>query len=231
MRKLPVLASAVATTLATSTADAAVISSMQLTQFVSYSNGGSSAGNIGSSTAAFQYDDVAGLLTQTVGTFNVRFTISPSTTLFRHSITGLVIGNGGAAGASTYVCTEGNFGVNVGASLCGNYSFGNNFVNESTVTWGPGTVSSRIIGGDDMALGLEQSVAGYDDFTTISWNGSTLVLANTRCGGTPCAPSAGANSGFRMTLLAPVPVPVPVAAWLFGGALAALGLVKRRAIR
>ena len=59
-------------------------------------------------------------MTQTGGTINARATTAPTTTLFRQFITGLVIGNGGAASAASFSCVEGNFGANVGASICGN---------------------------------------------------------------------------------------------------------------
>jgi hypothetical protein len=224
-RRPTLLATAVVTALAGGTADSAVVS-LQLTQVQLYSNSGPSTANITSSTASFDYNDVTSVLSQTGGTFNARFTITPTTTLFRHSITGLVIGNAAAAGAASFVCAEGNFGAGVGASICGNYNFGANFVNQSTVSWGPGTATSRTIGGDDGALGAQQSIADYDLFNTVSWNGTTLVIANTRCGaGTACAPSPTANGGFAMTLQA---IPVPAAAWLFGGALGALGFARRR---
>lgn len=97
-------------------ADAAVFV-VTLQQVHIYSNGGTAgtAGNITSSTATWTYDDMTGLLAQAAGVFNVRFTTAPTSTLYRTSITGLVIGNGGPVSASTYVCTEGNFGANVGA--------------------------------------------------------------------------------------------------------------------
>ncbi len=121
-------------------ADAALYTAT-LTQVLTYSNNGTSgtAGNITSSTATFNYDSVTNLLTQTGGLFNLRLTTAPTTTLYRTSITGLVIGNSAAASAATYACTEGNFGTGVGASICGNYNFGANFTNQSTTTWGPGT--------------------------------------------------------------------------------------------
>ena len=135
-----------------SVADAATYTA-SLTSILVYSNNGTggSPSNISSSTATFSYDDVTNLLSQTGGTVNQRVTTAPTSTLYRVFITGLVMGNGGAASAATYSCTEGNFGGNVGASICGNYVFGANFASNSTTTWGPGTAVSRTIGGDDAA--------------------------------------------------------------------------------
>jgi len=216
-RNASALAAAIAATLGVSAVDAATYTAT-LTSVTSYSGSGSSAGNITSSTATFEYDDVTTLLSQTGGTFNVRFTITPTTTLFRHSITGLVIGDGAAAAASTYACTEGNFGGNVGASLCGNYNFGGNFANESTVTWGPGTATARTTGGDDMALGPQQSLAAYNAFNELSWVGTTLTLSNAVCNplapgnASGCATTGGANSGYTWTLSAVEQAPnLPVA--------------------
>ena len=39
---------------------------------------------------------------------------------------------------ASFVCTEGNFGLSVGVSLCGNYHFGGNFIDESTIDLGSG---------------------------------------------------------------------------------------------
>jgi len=226
---------AIAATLGAAAADAATYSAT-LTGVASFSGNGSSAGNISSSTATWSYDDVSGLLSQTGGTYNVRFTTAPTSTLFRHLITGLVIGNGGAASATTYTCAEGNFGGNVGASLCGNYNFGANFVNESTATWGPGTATARTTGGDDMALGPQQSISAYSYFATVSWVGTTLILSNASCNpfapgnANGCATTGGANTGYTWTLNAgPQVVPVPAAVWLFGSALGLLGAARRRA--
>ncbi|GMW08210.1 MAG: hypothetical protein AMXMBFR8_30060 [Nevskiales bacterium] len=227
---------AIAATLGATAADAASYTAT-LTSVATYSGNGSSAGNITSSTATFSYDDVTNLLTQTGGTFNVRFTTAPTSTLYRHSITGLVMGNGGAASASTFACTEGNFGGNVGASICGNYSFGANFANESSASWGPGTATARTMGGDDMALGPVQGIASYDSFVTISWVGTTLTLSNASCNpfapgnANGCATLGGKNTGMSWVLNAgpQAVVPVPAAVWLFGSALGLLGAARRRA--
>ncbi|MBL8200636.1 MAG: VPLPA-CTERM sorting domain-containing protein [Chromatiales bacterium] len=192
-----------------------------------WSNSGLSAGNITSSTATWSYDDVTSVMTQTGGLLNARFTVAPTTTLFRTSITGLVVGNGGAAAASTYVCTEGNFGAGVGASICGNYNFGGDLVNDSSVTYGPGTASARTLGGDDAALGPQQSLADLDGLNTVSWVGTNLTLSNAACTGSPsaCAATGGFNSGYRLVFQV---VPVPAAVWLFGSGLALLGVARRR---
>ena len=221
-----------------STAEAATYTAT-LKADASYAGAGSAAAGLGSSTATWSYDDVTSLLSQTGGAFNARFTIVPTTTLFRHSITGLVIGNGAAAAASTYLCTEGNFGGNVGASLCGNYNFGGNFLNESSTTWGPGTAAARTTGGDDMAIGAQQSIAAYNGFSLVSWSGTTLILSNAVCnplapGNTNgCATLGGLNEGFTWTLAAGPQlggVPVPAAVWLFGSALGLLGAARRRVV-
>jgi hypothetical protein len=232
MKNKAILATAVATAVGgmSQAADAAVYNAT-LTQVLTYSNNGTAgtAGNISSSTATWTYDDVTGLLTQTGGLFNNRVTTSPTTTLYRTSITGLVIGNGGAASASTYACTEGNFGTGVGASICGNYTLGANFVNESTTTWGPGTAATRTIGGDDAASGPQQSIAALDGMNTVSFNGTTLVMANKTCTG-PCAtlPAGAFNNGQQWTLSTTV-VPIPATAWLLGTGL--LGVAGRKFLR
>jgi len=225
---------AVTATLGAAAADAATYTAT-LTQVASWTGGGSSAGNISSSTATWSYDDVTGLLSQTGGTFNVRFTITPTTTLFRHIATGLVIGNAGAAAATSYACAEGNFGATVGASICGNYNFGANFINESAATWGPGMAVARTLGGDDVALGPQQSVAQYNNFTTVSWVGTTLTLSNAACNpfapgnAIGCATLGAYNTGYTWVLNAgPQVVPLPAAAWLFGSALAGLLSAARR---
>lgn len=221
------LAAAVGATAAEAATYVAVLKSVN-----SYAGAGSSAGNITSSTATWSYDDATGLLSQTGGIYNERFTIVPTTTLFRHTITGLTIGAGGAASASAYTCTEGNFGGNVGASLCGNYNFGANFLNESTATWGPGTATGRTVAGDDVAIGDMQSVAAYDGFDFVSWIGTTLTLSNATCNlsapgnANNCATLGGLNQGYTWTLEADIPL--PAAAWLLGPAVLAAGRFARR---
>ncbi len=233
MKNKAILATAVATAVGgvSGAADAATVNAT-LTQVLVYGNQATagSVGNITSSTATFSYDTDTGLLSQTGGTFNMRQTTSPTTTLFRTFITGLVMGNGGAASAATYSCTEGNFGTNVGASICGNYNLGANFANESTTTWGPGTAISRTIGGDDIELGPQQSIASLDGMSTISWVGTSLILANKTCTGACLTTVGGFNNGQQWTLNAVnAVVPIPATAWLLGTGL--LGVAGRKFLR
>jgi len=235
MKNKTILATAVATAVGgvSGTADAATYLAT-LTQVLTYSNNGTAgtAGNITSSTATWTYDDVTNLLTQTGGTFNNRVSTAPTTTLYRTLTTGLVIGNGAAASATTFVCSEGNFGNGVGASICGNYNLGGNFVNESTATWGPGTATSRTMGGDDVVVGDQQSISGLDGFNTISFNGTTLVLRNASCstagaGLVNCTNPGAFNVGQQWTMA--TVVPIPATAWLLGTGL--LGVAGRRFLR
>jgi len=156
-----------------------------LTGVASYSNSGTSAVDISSSTATFSYDDTTNLVTQTGGVYNGRLSIVPNvSTLFRHTITGLVMGNGGAASATSYLCINGNFGQTISfANLCGNYTFGGNFIEESTISYGPGTAYARTIGGDDMIAvnnmgGIQQNISQLDGMTSAGLVGALLVLSN-----------------------------------------------------
>jgi hypothetical protein len=195
MKKPMFLATAVAAALADA-ADAATVG-VVVQSLTSHSSSGTSAANISSSTARWMYDTDTGLLSQRSGLFNARFNIAPTTTLFRHSVTGLVVGGGGSASATSFACAEGNFGATVGASICGNYNFGANYINESSISYGPGTAASRTLGGDDMSIGAQQSVAAYNATAQISWAGTSLVLSN-----------ATPTSGYTWTLsLAPPPPP------------------------
>ncbi len=213
------LAVAVAATLggASTAADAAIHTAV-LTGVTTYSTNGSAPGNITSSTATFSYDDATTVLTQTGGTYNARFNTSPTNTIYRHLITGAILGNGAAAAATTFVCAEGNFGGNVGANICGNYGFDGNFVDDSTATWGPGTAFARTFGGDDFAYGAQQSIANYDGWANISWLGTTLIIGKTNL-----ALTSGQTWALNIAT-----IPVPAAVWLFGSALGLLGVARRR---
>ncbi|MEO7386758.1 MAG: VPLPA-CTERM sorting domain-containing protein [Gammaproteobacteria bacterium] len=134
---------------------------------------------------------------------------------------------------------EGNFGGNVGASICGNYNFGANFVNESTTNWGPGTSASRSLRGDDAAIGAVQSIASLDGMNYVSFVAFNMVFSNATCTTTCTTAQGGFNNDQKWTFSVlcfpdgpcvqpPPTVPIPAAAWQFGGALGLLGMARRR---
>ena len=211
------------------TAAQAVVLNMTLIGTVSESNMGPSTAIVASSTATWTYDTATDVLTAT-GLYKEQTQITPVPgQLFTHNVVDLVVGGGAAATASSYSCVEGSFGGSVGASLCGNYNFGVNFTDDSTATWGPGTATSRTIGGDDNALGPQQNLTQYDGMSSTnvcgstctndgSWNGTTLVMSNADSG----------VAGYGITLVVANPIPVPAAVWLFGSALGLLGWARRK---
>jgi hypothetical protein len=201
---------------ASGAADAATLS-VVLQSVVSQSSSGASAANISSSTATWTYDTQSREVTQQTGVFNARYSTSPTSTLFRQTTTGLVFGGGSMASATNYLCTDGNFGPGVGVSMCGNYNFGANFANESTLSFGPGTSVSRSLGGDDVALASPRGVSGFDGLTTVSWVGTTLTLSN-----------ATATDGYTWTLETqaslPLAPPAPGFTVIMGSNLVASGI-------
>jgi hypothetical protein len=108
----------------------------------------------------------------------------------------------------------------VGASFCGNYNFGGNFFNESSISYGPGLAFSRTIGGDDVIIGGQQNITEYDGATT-TVSGDTITISNI---------NQAVTSGQSFTYQIQV-IPVPAAAWLFGSALGLLGWARRRAAK
>jgi hypothetical protein len=182
-----------------STAADAAVHNVTLTGILTYSNNGSSAADVSSSTATFHYDDATNVVTQTAGLFEHRVSIVPNvSTLFRHSITGLIMGNGAAATATTFVCTEGNFGpiINASSHLCGNYNFGGDFINDSSTTWGPGLAFDRTIGGNDMAVGAQQNISLYNGMNSAGIVGTALTVSNATTCGTCATPNAGYSWTF-----------------------------------
>jgi len=246
-RACTILAASVGATVGFVSGDAGAVSIPATLQSVTrFTSNGSLAGNLGTPGPAWSYETTTGVISQVFGTFNARFSTSPTTTIFRHSATGLVLGGAGQASASTFECIEGNFGRDLGVNICGNYSLGGNYLDESTVSWGPGGSALRNLGGDDFATGTPRGIAEYASTRFGSWNGVTLTLSNAFCdpglpgGVNDCAASGGFNAGYTWQFNAlwfadesPVPqptlVPVPPAAWLFGSALASTGWLRRRA--
>ncbi|MEZ5565459.1 MAG: hypothetical protein R3F24_08040 [Gammaproteobacteria bacterium] len=186
-----------------------------------YSNNGSAAWTpTASDTSVWQLDEGTGVASIASGTYS-RVVKVGATPLMTHTMTGVSIGGGAAASGSTWACTEGAFGGIVGASICGNYSFGGNFTNESTYT--PTTTGATVtIGGDDVASGPPQTLnTSYDGMSTSAVAGAAAgfqrYLVSNHAG------TSGYDFQFDVAV-----VPVPAAVWLFGSALGLLGVARRR---
>ena len=126
----------------------------------------------------------------------------------------------GAASATSWTCTEGTFGGTVGASLCGNYTFGANFANDSTYT-PTATGATVAIGGDDVVSGPPQTLAN---------SYSNLMLKNLDGGNWSLSNVVPLTSGYTFTFNVPAVVPVPAAVWLFGSAIGLMGVMRRRVV-
>ncbi|MGI9342510.1 MAG: VPLPA-CTERM sorting domain-containing protein [Gammaproteobacteria bacterium] len=181
------------------------------------------SGLLAPSNAVWDWDGTS--LTST-GTYNAAlyYANNPAaSSVAGDSIVDLSIDTAAAtASATSFICYEGTFLATVGASGCGNYSFGPNFIDESTTTWGPGTSVSQTIGGDDMSGGPVGSIADYD-FGLTGVTGTGMSFGDLVKIGNGI--EVGIPSGELMTFQV---VPVPAAAWLFGSALGLLGWMRRK---
>lgn len=175
------------------------------------------------------YDDSLNTLTAP-GLLNAIFPYPPSGGLIwnTETIDGLVLStNGGAAAASSYTCTEGTMGVILNVNVCGNYELGDNLLDESTTTWGPGLSYSRVLGGDDTAINynplnpLPRNLAWYDGMQVVSFSGGVLNIATAN-------DNPNITIGYSFTFSNLQPVPAPPAIWLLGSAVGLLGAVRRK---
>lgn len=177
------------------------------------------AGDIGNIAApVYWYDTATGELSSS-GITHLRIASGPiaQSRHFDRLITDLHIVNGSAAGSTAYECVSGGFGSLVGANMCGNYLWGDNFVDDSSIAYS-GLTFSRTMGGDDVIAGSPQSIADYD-LAIASWDGSTLRLES------PEWTAAGGTAGLQMNFSA---VPIPATVWLLGSAVGILIARRRR---
>lgn len=182
----------------------------------------------GTMTDGWIYDDSLNTLTAP-GIFNAIFPYPPAGRIWNtETIEGLVLStNGGMAAAASYSCTEGAMGFFLKVNVCGNYEFGNNSLDESTTTWGPGLAYSRVLGGDDMALGynplnpLPRNLAWYDGMQMISFSGGVLNIATVN-------DNPNISIGYSFSVSNLQPVPAPSAIWLLGSGVGLLGAVRRK---
>ncbi len=136
----------------------------------------------------WHYDPSAQMLTLN-GNQLLTYPVSPTTTLFLHSFNDATMNlAAGTIGASLFDCAEGSFGPIVRANICGNYSFGADEVEDSSVDYST-IPATRSIGGDDVVFGPQVqladyagSVGYYDGVTlivnTLDWNGTTPASGN-----------------------------------------------------
>ncbi|MAF83660.1 MAG: hypothetical protein CL797_06105, partial [Chromatiales bacterium] len=103
-------------------ADAATVGVTLINVATGSTNGESSVQVLSGQTSGM-YDTVSGIVTMDAGTTSATFNVSPTATLMTHTHTDWGVGAGGYT-ATGYTCTDGTFGDTVGASICGNYSYG-----------------------------------------------------------------------------------------------------------
>lgn len=179
----------------------------------------------------------ANSLSSSGGTLN-SYSYAGVTWLTTESIVNWDISSGNSS-ATSYSCIEGAFGAVVGASICGNYNFGANKTNESSIDG----VGGQNIGGDDVALGPAQSLTGnysglaaFAGYTGLpgDFGVDWLAFTTRSITGSGSGTGTGGNglSGDGKMLIfegSGAPIPVPAAVWLFGSALGLLGWARRKA--
>ncbi len=161
------------------------------------------ANGITGSTATWDWDPATGVLTSS-GKYEAATFINsnPSaSSILADRVVNLVIDAGSlATNATSYECVEGTFVASVGSHACGNYRFGDNFVNDSSMAYNVGGDSrcvTRTLGGDDTGIdaarGLTNTAAGggcdQTDGAFALWtvaqddqvDGGTLILSNGLC--------------------------------------------------
>ncbi|WKZ12794.1 MAG: VPLPA-CTERM sorting domain-containing protein [Gammaproteobacteria bacterium] len=166
----------------------------------------------------YWYDTDTGELSSS-GVTHLRISTGPGqfSRHFDRLITDLNIVGGSAAGSTAYECISGGFGDMVSANMCGNYLFGDDGVDDSSISYS-GLGWTRTMGGDDVIAGNPQTILDYN-LMVASWDGVHLALES------PEWTAAGGTAGLQMNFAI---VPVPAAVWLFGSALGLLGWIRRR---
>jgi hypothetical protein len=185
---------------------------------------------IGDSTATWVFDTETGVASMTSGTYVGMMWASrnPSSHVFTHTMTYGSIGGSLAATAATWSCSDGTFLSS--SSVCGGYSFGDNYIDESAYT-PTATGGTVIIGGDDYF---------HDPSTYWPLRGSGPQTLNNQYDSLMTSAVSGAGAGFqRWQLINGVfggyrfnfdvaVVPVPPAIYLFGSALSLMGVLRRK---
>lgn len=167
---------------------------LELVRVSSGSGNGTSNAKTLTTLGTWTYDDVARTVTLS-GTQRTLFDLSPAPNndLFTHEMTDVVFDlDAVTIDGAAYQCIEGQFGAAVGASLCGNVTFGDDFIPQTTLDYGtvPGT---RVVGGDDVAIGPQQQLGNYAS-ALVSFNGSVLLIETPAWTGNPGVPACSSSS-------------------------------------
>jgi hypothetical protein len=148
---------------------------LTLIQIISQSSGGSSIGIL-SGTRTGNYHPETKVITMDAGTFSMMLDINPlpNNELFTHNLTDMVWNlDAGTISVAAFACVEHGFGPTVGAFICANTNYGNDYLNDTTVDYStvPGT---RMVGGDDQIIGDQQQATDHEAIFG-SWDGTTLI--------------------------------------------------------
>ncbi|MDH5256145.1 MAG: hypothetical protein OEW72_09550 [Gammaproteobacteria bacterium] len=137
------------------------------------------------SRATFSFDPEAGTLVS-AGTWVAEYLLPNQATRFAHQVEDFSASAVGTFAVRSYQCVEGTFAARfLAASLCGNYRFGPNGIDEGGVA-------------DDVVLGPPRSLGGYR-LSKFDWDGAVLVvdLSADTAGGSELFP----ESGLRLRLV------------------------------
>lgn len=194
--------------------------------------------NVTPSTAAWDWDPAAGVLTAT-GVFQTTSHFSSNAngpSIISDKVVDLVIDTtSNKTTAANYQCVEGTYLPGFGAHGCAGLNTGDNATYESAVTYNVGGDASciqRVINGDDISTGnprgltstsatsgCSATTGAFDLWTVAVYTGpgGQLIVSN----GVPLSDPGTNYLSFSVAV-----VPIPAAVWLFGSALAGLGMVS-----
>ncbi|NND36689.1 MAG: hypothetical protein HKN81_06075 [Gammaproteobacteria bacterium] len=116
------------------------------------------------------------------------------------------------SGQVTYAgfdCAEGAYGAVVNQFLCANTDYGLNLTNETTTDY-VAEPATRVLGGDDAALGPQHQGSDYSA-NFVSWDGSTLILESPDWTANPDG-AGGATAGYQLIFVAGGPPSVTITA-------------------